>query len=335
MIITQILTEEHNENSDMDIYIVPETEFEPVFLPVAQNPCRVYLASLANGSHKTMLSALNRIADLLTTGVCMAENMPWWLIGLPHAKAVRAWLAQNFAPSTGNKNLSALRGVMKTCWELDLIDTDHWMKVSSVKSIKGKSLLPSAGRMITTGEFNSIMQVCINSKHKSSGIRDACIIGCGMYAGLRSEEIASMEFNDYCREERNFTITGKGRVTRQVKVTHGLQLALADWSQYRNDESKFMFQRVNKGGRILASGITSEAVQDVFTKRAHQAGVKNVTSHDGRRTFISTLLDNVDLSTVQRLVGHASTSTTAGYDRRDRRARDAAIDTLHMEWGSM
>ena len=69
--------------------------------------------------------------------------------------------------------------------------------------------------------------------------------------------------------------------------------------------------------------------------RAEQAGVRNITSHDGRRTFISTLLDNADLSTVQKIVGHASPTTTAGYDRRDRRVRQEAINTLHMEWNSV
>jgi len=225
-----------------------------------------------------------------------------------------------------------LRGVMRACWELDQITTDHYMKVKSVKAIKGRSLAPAEGRMISVGEFNAIMQVCMDSNHQSSGVRDACMIACGMYAGLRSDEIAGMMLGNYNPDERVFTITGKGQVTRQVKVTRGLQLALGDWMTYRDLEGDAMFQRINKGGSVYSVGITAEAVQNAFVKRAKQAGITDITSHDGRRTFISTLLDKADLSTVQRLAGHASTSTTAGYDRRDRRARDEAIDTLHMEW---
>jgi integrase len=50
--------------------------------------------------------------------------------------------------------------------------------------------------------------------------------------------------------------------------------------------------------------------------------------HDLRRTWIGDFLDlGVDLDTVQKIAGHASASTTAGYDRKDRgvQRRGAAL----------
>ena len=51
--------------------------------------------------------------------------------------------------------------------------------------------------------------------------------------------------------------------------------------------------------------------------------------HDLRHSFVSDLLDaGVDLSTAQRLASHASTQTTARYDRRGEAAKRAADERL-------
>ena len=65
------------------------------------------------------------------------------------------------------------------------------------------------------------------------------------------------------------------------------------------------------------------------------ANVVPFTPHNLRRTFAGDLLHaNVDIVTVQKLLGHSNPATTAGYDRRGARARQEAVKHIHVTYGN-
>jgi site-specific recombinase XerD len=71
----------------------------------------------------------------------------------------------------------------------------------------------------------------------------------------------------------------------------------------------------------------------MLNKRAQQAGIKNFSPQDLRRTFIAHLLDaGADIATVSKMAGHANIQTTARYDHRPEEARKRAAELLRVPY---
>jgi len=79
--------------------------------------------------------------------------------------------------------------------------------------------------------------------------------------------------------------------------------------------------------------MTSQAVYNTMQKRGQQAGVKDFSSHDFRRTLVGELLDaGADIATVQKIMGHASPTTTTRYDRRPEATKRKAANLRHTPY---
>jgi integrase len=91
------------------------------------------------------------------------------------------------------------------------------------------------------------------------------------------------------------------------------------------------FRAVDRWGKITSRHLSARSVGQVISQRRQQAGPRPASTHDFRRTFIGDFIDaGADLAQAQQLAGHASPATTSRYDRRDGRARRAAVDRLSL-----
>jgi integrase len=310
------------------------TALQPVTLPPDRNPMLVYLASLGSAeSRRTMRHALGVIAELVAPGV-EPVAFPWAALRYQHTTAIRAKLSSSkYSVAGANKMLSALRGVLKEARRLKQISAEDYQDAIDLKPVRGNAAPKAAGRQLKRGELSALMEACTDGT--SAGIRDAAIIAVAYTAGLRRGELAGLLLDDWNgdADECVLTVRGKGNKTRVVPLAESACDALADWLQVRGPWAGPLFTRIHSGDHLTMDGMTTQAIYYIMAERAAQAGIKKFSPHDLRRTFAGDLLDaGADLSTVQKLMGHASPTTTAGYDRRDAKAKRAAVNKLHIPY---
>lgn len=322
---------------DHDIEPVRKAEILSVQAwPPDRHPVAVYLASLGQGSRPTMQQALESIAVLATDGLRTADTMNWPALRHQHTAAIRAALAGRFAAATANKMLSALRSVLRESWRLGYMTAEDFHRAADMKSIRGHTL--PRGRSLDRGEINALFAACAKDT-TPAGVRDATIIAVLYGCGMRRAEVVGLDVEDFDRQSGELRIHGKGNRERLVYATNGSKDALADWLLRRGDEPGTLFVSIRKGGHIardrMAEGMTSGAIYDVLKKRAKEAGVREFSPHDLRRTFVGDMLDaGADISVVQRLAGHARINTTQRYDRRPEDAKRKAAELMFVPYRS-
>jgi len=293
---------------------------------VDEHPAAVYLAGLSASSRRTMSDALNTIAQIITDDdQTTLLDIPWQQLRFQHTQAVRSVLTEQYAHSTANRMLSALRGTLKAAWKLGLMSAEEYQKAASVESVSGETV--PAGRALSGGELVALLRTC---KPRPLGVRDASIISLLYGCGLRRAELVALNSGDYIKEENELIVRGKGNKQRAIPVGNTAP-ALADWLSIRGSEPGPLFWGLgnrNRGGRL-----TDQAVYNMLGTRAKMAGVSSLSPHDFRRTFVGDLLDaGADIVTVQKMAGHADPATTSRYDRRGKRAQHKAASLLHVPY---
>lgn len=295
----------------------------------AADPYRVYLDSLkSEESRRTMKGALDRIAQIITDDpTATGAGQPWWLLRFKHTSHIRAKLLEkNYSPSHFNKHMIALRKILRICWKLELMSAEDYQRAADIES-RDVNRLP-AGRNIHHDELADMLEVCEQGQGPIA-VRNRAIVAVLYSTGMRRAEVAGALLERYDASERSLRIIGKRDKEREVFVSPTAAPVLNEWLALLNVRRGPMFRHVDKHGNIHDKAMSPRSVGYIVDQARRKAGLPLTTTHDLRRTYTGDLLDaGVDLATVQKLLGHASPTTTARYDRRPGRAARAASDRL-------
>lgn len=162
------------------------------------------------------------------------------------------------------------------------------------------------------------LQQTLNHQEGKNATRNRAIILASHFMGLRAKEIASLKVGDlydFKKQELKDTIRllaayTKGAKYREVFLLDGTaRKIITEYLDARQDltPSDPLF-RSQKGGAFSAN-----TMQRMIGNLYKKAGI-NGSSHSGRRSFATRLIrSNVDIYSVQQLLGHSSIATTQEY----------------------
>ena len=294
-----------------------------------RNPALVYLAGKPSQvGRRGLQRSLDRAAEILTGGLATsALVVDWSEVGYQHVQAMRAILIAQAAPATVNHVLAAVRGTLREAWRLGQIDAETLARITDVANVKANRL--PAGRHVDVGEVAALFRACGD---EPVGARDAALLALLYGCGLRRSEAVALLLENY-DEGRVAIRSGKGRKDRIVFCPTGGREAIEAWIARRGSWPGALLCPVAKGGYLQQRAMTAQAVLLRLRYLARQAGVKALTPHDLRRSFVGELLDaGADISSVQGLTGHASVDTVARYDRRPEDAKRRTVEKLHVPY---
>ena len=169
---------------------------------------------------------------------------------------VRGLLEENYQPTTANRMLSALCGVLRECWQAQLMTTEEYQAAINVPAVRGES--ERRGRDLSAAELRGLFDACASAALDGRGPdsaarrrRDAAFLALTYGCGLRRSEAVAVDVADLDLVSGELRVRlGKGRKRRQLNLPPSAMPALQDWLQVRGQEPGPLFCAVLKSGRL-------------------------------------------------------------------------------------
>ncbi|MBO6717224.1 MAG: site-specific tyrosine recombinase XerD [Rhizobiaceae bacterium] len=275
------------------------------------------MMSAERGASDNTLAAYRRDLEDAAEGLSGA----WGGIASAPASAVRDHItglsARGMAASTQARKLSALRQFYKFLFTEGLRGDDP---TGTLDSPRRERSLP---KVLSEADVDALIELAEREADSPPpGIDPAAAVRMHaltevLYAtGLRVSELVSLPISVAKRDERYFTVTGKGGKERLVPLSARAREAMRRWLAARKErpnlaDSPFLFPALSDSGHLPRQVFARE-----LKALAARAGIRaaSISPHVLRHAFASHLLQNgADLRVVQQLLGHSDISTTQIY----------------------
>ncbi len=225
------------------------------------------------------------------------------------ALAVRLYLARfhrTHRPSSRSRRLAAVRSFYRCRVRTGAVPSDP---TEGLPGPRPDRKLPSP---LAPEECETLIEAPTEQRSERLVKRDRALFDVLYGAGLRVGELVDLSVRDFDPDRRELRVRGKGRKERVVPVPGAAVRSLNAYLDLRRRRGFFsepMFLNA-RGTRLGDRG-----VRKILRRRLIEAGIgRHASPHALRHSFATHLLDaDVDLRSIQELLGHSRLSTTQRY----------------------
>jgi integrase len=288
-------------------------------------------------------------ATLKRLHACFSEYWGRSLNDPTLGRAVQNWRSKRLkagrAPSTVNRDITALRGVLSHAIRIGHIETHPLSKVRSEKVDTQAKV-----RYLTDEEEVRLMAALYRREERLRAERDSHnrwlrarghtlrpdlrtvpfsdfvqpLVLLPLNSGLRRGELFSLEWDDVDLSRGMLTVQGKtakSGKTRHVELNSAIRNTFRTWKK-QMASAGLVFPSPRGGDRL-------DNINHTWSALMRDAKIVNLRFHDLRHTFASRLvMCDISLAVVRELLGHSSILTTQKYAHLAPKKRQDAVETL-------
>ena len=213
---------------------------------------------------------------------------------------VRGYIsAQNVAESSLQTIVNILRSFFAWLTLEEVVSKNPMLKIKT-----HKLRLQRMRKSLSLEELERLRNVCDN-------IREKALVEFFYSTGCRISEVAGIRLNDIDFAQRSVRVYGKGGKERIVYFSIKTKLLLEEYIRQHKGNMLFTTTRAPFGA------IHTRSIQIIIKRLGVRAGLPDhIHPHILRHTFATLALNNgMDITIIQRLLGHAHLSTTEIYAR--------------------
>ncbi len=247
-------------------------------------------------------------------------------------QAHRSWLEQQeYAPSTINQRLAALRKLAREAAANGVLDAETAAAIDQVPGIKAQGI--RAGNWLTRQQAADLLRS--PDAQTLKGKRDRAILAMLIGCALRRSEVVALRVHHLQQRDGRWVIVdlcGKHGRIRTVPIPTWVIQALDAWTGSSGIVAGGIFRAINRHGILMRDSLSTQAVLDVVKEHGETIGLC-VRPHDLRRTCAKLCRSGGgELEQIQMLLGHASIQTTERYLGTRQNLADAPNDRLGLGW---